>query len=127
VNRRQFSVSVTMLAAFPLPLDAGFDDVDRALAFDVELQRLFSSPHDAVEVGRRYLQAHPQKPDRRVLIDDLLRASSSRDARPSSLAHLVSQWQERDFRDGAVVELDGWILARTEVSLCALLWLNGRT
>ena len=118
---------MTALAAFPLALDAGFDNVDRASAFDLELQRLFSSRHHAVEVGRRYLQAHPEKLDRRVLIDDLLRASGSRDARPSSsLAHLVSQWQERDFRDGTTVVLDGWILARTEVSLCALLWLNGK-
>ena len=85
---------------------------------------MFSAPEHAVDVGLRYLQAHPEKADRHALIDDLMGPGDESVTASSSLATLVAQWQERDFGQGAVVMLDGWVLARTEVSLCALLYLE---
>ena len=93
-------------------------------SFESELARLFSTPQHAIDIGRRYLQLNPEKADRRALLNDLFGRSSISSKSRSSLAGLVSGWQERDFRDGVVVVLDGWILARAEASLCALLYLQ---
>ena len=93
-------------------------------SFESELATLFSTPQHAVEIGMRYLQLNPDKADRHTLLNDLFGRTSTSRKSPSSLADLVSGLQERDFRDGVVVVLDGWVLARAEVSLCALLYLQ---
>ncbi len=127
MNRRQFSIAAMGLAAFPLGAPVSNALVARDPAFESELQKLFSTPQHAVDIGLRYLQAHPEKADRRTLIRDVMGRGVISSTSHDSLPNLVSAWQERDFRDGAVVVLDGWVMARAEVSLCALLYLKQRT
>ena len=124
MNRRQFSIAATALAALPTGAAISHAVTTPGSSFESELARLFSTPQHAIDIGRRYLQLNPEKADRRALLNDLFGRSSISSKSRSSLADLVSGWQERDFRDGVVVVLDGWILARAEASLCALLYLQ---
>ena len=124
MNRRQFSIAATALAALPAGAAMSHAATTSGSSFESELARLFSTPQHAIDIGKRYLQLNPEKADRRALLNDLFGRSSISSKSRSSLAGLVSVWQERDFRDGVVVVLDGWILARAEASLCALLYLQ---
>jgi hypothetical protein len=124
VLRRQFGlVAAAVALGTGCVSDHSRPDEDSAL--NRELRRLFSRPADAAEVGRRYLAAYPAKANRGALLADLLQTHSACAANnPCPSDHLFSQWQQRDFRDSVVVQLDGWILARTEASLCALVHLG---
>lgn len=124
MNRRQFSIAATALAAFPTVAATSHAVATPGRSFDSELARLFSTPQHAIDIGRRYLELNPDKADRRALLNDLFGRSATSSTSRSSLTDLVSRWLERDFRDGVVVVLDGWILARAEASLCALLYLQ---
>ena len=79
---------------------------------------LFSRPADAAEVGRRYLAAYPTKSSRDVLWADLLETHTACTANASTSEHVFAQWQERDFRDGAVVHSTGGY-SRAPKSRCA--------
>jgi hypothetical protein len=125
VNRRHFAL--TALAAF------GFgyanDDTRRVRnsLFEAQLSRLFSQPAHAAEVGRRYLAAYPAKATRKALWGDLVETHAACSTHACTPQQWFSRWTERDFQAGLVVQLEGWILARSEVSLCALVYLDRRT
>jgi hypothetical protein len=75
---------------------------------------------DAVrKIGGLYRRAHPMEDDagvlHRVLMQKLPRSSSE----PLLKAHLDRAIRE-DFAAGRTVQLDGWVLARTEARQCAL-------
>jgi hypothetical protein len=57
-----------------------------------------------------------------VLLNDVMMGRSWHDGEP--FTRRLQEWQTRDFRAGHVVVLDGWVLARTEASLCAWLALG---
>ncbi|HTK98330.1 MAG TPA: hypothetical protein VL379_09925 [Pseudomonadales bacterium] len=122
--RRHFGLAAGVLAACGIVYATGGARRNRVYAIEADLRRLFSRPADAAEVGRRYLAAYPTKSSRDVLWADLLETHTACTANASTSEHVFSQWQQRDFRDGTVVQLDGWILARAEVSLCALVHLE---
>jgi hypothetical protein len=124
VNRRQFSITAAALAVAPLGTWIGGASIASDLTFETQLQRLFSTPRHAIDLGRRYLQLHPEKASRVALMGDLVGHNDDSSMGNHPLANLVAYWQERDFHEGVVVVLDGWVLARAEVSLCALLFLT---
>jgi hypothetical protein len=80
----------------------------------------------AAAIGARYLRAHPDEiaAVRRLAARDL-RAGGRRDgdARRRALRRACA----RDFAEGRVVRVDGFVLSRTEARLCAavLLGANG--
>jgi hypothetical protein len=123
VIRRHFGFAAAALATFAAGSARDIARRNQLPVFEAELRRLFSKPADAAEVGRRYLAAYPAKSSREALVADLLETHAVCAANASS-EHVFSQWQQRDFSDGTVVQLDGWILARCEVSLCALVHLG---
>ncbi len=122
--RRQFGLAAATLATLGVSHTSARAPRDADSALDAEIKRLFSHPADAAEVGRRYLAAYPAKTSRAALLADLIETNSACSGGACASEHPFARWQQRDFRDGAVVQLDGWILARTEVSLCALLYLE---
>jgi len=69
-------------------------------------------------LGAIYLVAHPEERSRAVLSQLLIAIDGG--AIPSRLLHAVA----RDWSGNHVVVVDGWILARTEARLCALLYLE---
>jgi hypothetical protein len=70
-------------------------------------------------LGDIYLLAHPEERSR-ALLSDLLIAGDDGSI-PSQLLSAVA----RDWSGNHVVVVDGWLLARTEARLCALLHLEG--
>jgi hypothetical protein len=82
----------------------------------------------AAAIGREYLRANPGEADPDAVVRRLVarapglvsaRRASDRDVRAAVLAST-----RLDFRDGETVRIHGWILAQTEVLLCALVALR---
>jgi hypothetical protein len=79
---------------------------------------------EALLVGQRYLQLQSAEANLDVLADLLLERLQG--AALSDLQHDFSLAVHDDFGRGDVVHLDGWMLSRTEVRLCALAYLAER-
>jgi hypothetical protein len=87
--------------------------------------RLFAHPDSARIVGRRYLEAFPQRAERaRLEADCVNRVALAADADATAWREALAALRRREFADGETVVLDGWVLARSEASLCALLALR---
>jgi hypothetical protein len=82
---------------------------------------LFTDLDPPAAIGRRYLQDCPQEGDCAFLHKAITGETQPRDAR--ELRTLLAQKRERDFRNGDTAIVDGWVLARTEVRVCALIAL----
>jgi hypothetical protein len=78
----------------------------------------FSDLTALCRLGAIYLVAHPEERSR-ALLSHLLIAGDD-DTIPSRLLSAVA----RDWSSNHVVVVDGWLLARTEARLCALLHLE---
>ena len=80
----------------------------------------------ARDLGVEYLTRHPTEDDRAALVThvapfaDLL--SIFRDEQAALKA--FNEQLRRDFLDGDIVDMGGWLLARTEIRLCALAALE---
>ena len=85
------------------------------------LRPIFNKELTPQTIGRRYLSLYPEEAD----VDRLWTAlvGSSAPARTDELKMRLAQLRQRDFEDGEIAIVDGWILARTEARACALLAL----
>ena len=79
---------------------------------------------NALLVGQRYLELQSAEANLDVLADLLLERLQG--AALSDLQHDFSLAVQEDFGRDDVVHLDGWMLSRTEVRLCALAYLAER-
>ena len=86
----------------------------------------FGAGADAARaIGEAYLRQLEVAPTRASILDhtegalQILTAARSQKAAVTDLAGAV----RRDFQDGRVLLLEGWVLSRTEVELCALTLL----
>jgi hypothetical protein len=70
------------------------------------------------QLGGRYLAAHPEERSRQLLSHLLIDADGG--AIPSRLMCVIS----RDWSQHHLAVVDGWLLARSEARLCALLHLH---
>ena len=89
------------------------------------LQSVFLRAHSARTLGKAYLRLAPEEADPFLLVNsicetdrDLRRILLQGDDRRLRVA--VQNCSRRDFANGQTVILDGWMLSRTEVRLCAL-------
>lgn len=89
--------------------------VDRLVA-------LFTDREDARAVGRAFLATHPAEADRARLLAAL--AGLEQIQTPTGLRQAFAGFRERDFQAGDIVIVDGWVLARCEARLCALVALS---
>lgn len=89
------------------------------------LVRVFDHPVNAIAVGRAHRTTTPSEASVRSLVDLVLtgmgrtRADvvlAHRDALRSAVADTVAQ----ELGEAEVVRVDGWVLATTQVRLCAL-------
>lgn len=93
------------------------------------LKKLFKNRESAAAVGEAYLAAFPKEASAGKLIGAL---ETENGWQPLELAstgkrkfnQLVKRSVTDDFRAGKTVLLDGWMLARTEARLCALVSLS---
>ena len=79
---------------------------------------IFRDPEAARSIGQRYLEAYPHEVAHvRRLAADL---DAKRPRGPEAVRRALAEQRQRDFRDGSVVVVAGWVLARTEARACAL-------
>jgi hypothetical protein len=138
LRRRQFLVmtGAAFQALFAWPWSVR---LAKASTRNVALTDLFLSwincKKSAAAVGRRYLELAPGEADIAGLVASLTEALA-RFPSASDYSPLPNRWVKadltiaihRDFEREDVVLVDGWMLARTEARLCALvaLLLNRR-
>ncbi len=73
----------------------------------------------AEEIGRVYLVAHPDEDDLDRLAGGLIDAS--RDGDSEILKRTIASLRVRDFGNEDITIIDGWVLARVEARICALI------
>ena len=83
------------------------------------LQGIFSDLDAARDVGRHYLALNPEEATLVRLAEGLLTAESLQDG--ESFAETINALRIRDFENDDTVCVDGWILARIEARVCALV------
>ncbi len=77
---------------------------------------------EAIALGLQYLAKHPGEADRTYLRQAVF-GNDDPGTRARALRQMVER-RERDFATGDVVELNGWLMGRTELRACALLALS---
>jgi hypothetical protein len=86
---------------------------------------LASEVRGAAVLGSAYLERNPDEADPDTLVSILLQGVPAEvTAARESLAPRLRERNRRDFEAGDVIELDGWILGRTEARLYALASLS---
>jgi hypothetical protein len=85
---------------------------------------LFSDVTDAQVIGRRYLTLYPEKANRGVLLAELKMTYPLLAGHWTQLKKALYQRRQQQFLESDTVIIDGWILARCEAQLCALLALS---
>jgi hypothetical protein len=130
-SRRGFVAATIAAAALPLlssvPWLARASDTFSSPGANVsaQLADLLSSRTSAAAVGLAYLDVFPAErhPDR---LGDLIAADLDiggiplQSLGPERIRALVGARVQRDFALARTVEIDGWVLSRTEARLCAL-------
>ena len=69
-------------------------------------------------LGKRYLDLYPHEKPRAQLL--AARIQSSQPWTTSNLKKSLARERELDFQSGKIVIVDGWLLSRTELEVCAL-------
>lgn len=110
---------VAMSALAPGRADATDDPMVNSLV------GLFAHRDSAARLGRRYLQAFPREGDRSWLVARILDDGSAPAASPAMFAsdelrRRIARRRREDFTQSETVQVEGWILSRTEARLCAL-------
>jgi hypothetical protein len=85
-----------------------------------DLAALFRHPESARRIGEHLLARGTAALDRSAPLRLKLAATDSREARRLALR----QQAMRDYAEGNIVLVDGWLLSRTEAQLCALVALT---
>lgn len=113
-----------MLGALTTALDAvlppGSPATD-SLALERAIGALFSDQCAARLAGDHYLRAHAQEADREVLHTLLFGAAPAPTA--AALRRGIVERRRADFAREDTVLVAGWVLARSEARLCALVSL----
>ncbi len=73
-----------------------------------------------VAVGTRYLEVTPDEADQQVLLDALPALNGEVPERPGAGLRVLAPQAAADHESGDTVDLDGWVLSRTECRAAAL-------
>ena len=84
-------------------------------SIEQRLETIFKYPENAREIGKIYLNQFPYHARRSFLLEQ---GGVNRAFDPIKS---FEQKRAHDFRTGNTVNMDGWILAKAEVCVCALL------
>ena len=124
MKRRTFIVSLLWAAAGGGAV-VTINRLDWHRPLEVKIAMALSDGRYAGKLGRVYLDEFPADRDLTRLIDLLFPDLARRPApvQATALAESLAKRVRQDFVDGNVVSLEGWLLARTEARICALLAL----
>ena len=115
VSRRHLLAGAAVFMLSPRLAFAALNDQTGALL------ALLPDRNTAARLGSSWVQQEPQQPaDVLESLQQSLRWS--RDADGSTLRHTLVNAIADDFRNGTVVKLEGWQIARTQAELCALAY-----
>jgi hypothetical protein len=86
----------------------------------------FCSEKELIQMGKEYMSAHPDEAGRNRLYTQLLSVlpQEAKTADKKTLAGLLANQKLKDFSNGDVVVLSGWVLSLTEARQCALYTLT---
>ncbi len=73
-----------------------------------------------VAVGTRYLEDAPEEADQAFLLEQLPALEGTVPERPGPMLGVLAPQVVADHTSGDLVELDGWVLSRTEARAAAL-------
>lgn len=71
-----------------------------------------------LQIGRGYIQGNPAENGLRSLADSIANELSDADA--PGLKEQLQRQISREFETGKILQIEGWLLARTEARQCAL-------
>ncbi|MCU0270273.1 MAG: hypothetical protein MUF83_16735 [Acidimicrobiales bacterium] len=100
------------------------DDDDDDSGTSDDLTATVPTRQALLAVGERYLATHPEEADTEVLLAALAPLGGSIPADPDTQLAVLGQQVSADYAAGDVVELDGWVLSRTEGRAAALFVLE---
>ncbi len=103
------------------PVHASAADGRRA-QLEVALMRIIGDRGAARQIGGHYLAAYPEEADFERLAGMLIGETGKVDAR--ALHRKILDQRMRDFAAEDTVIVGGWVLARTEARVCALIRLT---
>lgn len=86
--------------------------------------RIFRVRESAINLGAEYLRRAPAENDRQVLRAALDLPPRKDFSQGRALALRLAERHRDDFRQGEIQRIEGWILSRTELRLCALAYLT---
>ena len=108
MTRRHFLVGAAALALLPgRVFAAAVNDSETLLA-------LLPDREAAARIGEAWVEQEQQRPD--TVLQSLKQRLNGGDA--EKLRDAIAE----DFRNGAVVKIEGWQIARTQAELCALAY-----
>ena len=131
--RREFLLHVLAACGTPLGASVASASADQKPQAeprtDVDLRAAagyFGAGADGARaIGEAYLRQLGVEPTRASILEHSRRALeilATARSQKAALTQLVSAVR-RDFQDGRVLQLEGWVVSRTEVELCALMLL----
>lgn len=92
------------------------------------LLSLFENLRSAYAIGAACLKALPPSDSALQQLTNTIVASVERNAEVMStrqaVRHCIEDWVRRDFANGAIVSVEGWLLSATEARLYALVALS---
>lgn len=123
LNRRQFlQISLGLGIACWLGAPTVNHPSTRAEQVTGNLAALLRHQASAQIIGQHYLQRYPHEANADRLFS-LITAGLDQSVDVQQVRTQLSQKIRQDFADERVVNLQGWLLARTEARLCALATL----
>jgi hypothetical protein len=124
-TRRFILAAAALGASFSSRLASASSATRHCGVAGMRLRALLPVPASARQVGRMYLERHPEEDDNATLTRLIVSSMSEQPAHVAvleqhTLAAMVNSRVRADFEKGITVEVGGWILSRTEARLCAL-------
>jgi hypothetical protein len=130
MRRRRFLVvagSAVVVAGIPATALAFRTRSRTPLLSRTGLIDVLGDEEEVLRIGRAYRDTFPDEDDPRVLERELLRSAGTAGFLPDrSLERALARRVVREFERGETIEVDGWILSRTEARRSALLSLERR-
>ncbi|MFC6671849.1 hypothetical protein [Marinobacterium aestuariivivens] len=95
-------------------------------SIETAIEQLLFDPAGARAIGRRYLERFPERANPALLLEHsgLAMRQNPPPGGGAGSKTAIDQRRRQDFLAGNTVILEGWILAQSEASLCALLALS---
>jgi hypothetical protein len=124
VTRRFILAAAALGACFTAARASPFASAESCDAA-IRLRSLIPAPGSGREIGRVYLAKCPEEAGASALTPLILSSLSLEEGDVAglefqALSAKVAMRVRSDFEQGDIVDIDGWILSRTETRLCAL-------